>query len=94
MSQAENKESQLEIIDKYTDNFLKTLLNIMAKNNVEQLNLAVENIKNNDIINTTLCEINNIKHKVLLQLQLSREKLDIFYKRLQKYRFILFNIKI
>ena len=60
----------------------------MAKNNVEQLNLAVENIKNNDIINTTLCEINNIKHKVLLQLQLSREKLDIFYKRLQKYRFI------
>jgi|TARA_B100001093_G_C26850191_1_gene1024779 hypothetical protein len=28
MSQAENKESQLEIIDKYTDNFLKTLLNI------------------------------------------------------------------
>ena len=28
MSQAENKESQLEIIDKKTDDFLKTLLNI------------------------------------------------------------------
>ena len=32
MSQAENKESQLEIIDKYTDDFLKTLLNIKVNN--------------------------------------------------------------
>lgn len=32
MSQAENKESQLEIIDKKTDDFLKTLLNIKVNN--------------------------------------------------------------
>ena len=32
MSQAENKESQLEIIDKHTDDFLKTLLNIKENN--------------------------------------------------------------
>ena len=32
MSQAENKESQLEIIDKKTDEFLKTLLNIKENN--------------------------------------------------------------
>ena len=41
MSQAENKESQLEIIDKKTDDFLKTLLNI--KVNDEENDESVSN---------------------------------------------------
>ena len=46
MSQAENKESQLEIIDKKTDDFLKTLLNI--KVNDEENDESVSNEDDDD----------------------------------------------
>ena len=42
MSQAENKESQLEIIDKYTDDFLKTLLNIKVNDEENTESVSTE----------------------------------------------------
>ena len=56
--------------------------------NIEELNKAVENIKNEEILNTSLTEINKIKLKVLVELQLSREKLKDFHKKLEKYRYV------
>ena len=56
--------------------------------NIEELNKAVENIRNEEILNTSLTEINKIKLKVLVELQLSREKLKDFHKKLEKYRYV------
>ena len=62
----------------------------MTKNTEEYrlLNYAVENIRNEEILNTSLSEINKIKLKVLDELKLSREKLKDFHKRLEKYRYV------
>tara|TARA_B100000902_G_C27285693_1_gene904304 strand:- start:1594 stop:2022 length:429 start_codon:yes stop_codon:yes gene_type:complete len=60
----------------------------MTKINIEQLNLAVENIKNDNILNTTLSEIYNVKNRVLLQLQLDTNKIKKFHKCLEKYRYV------
>lgn len=60
----------------------------MTEINIETLNHAVENIKNEDILNTSLTEINKVKQKVLLELQLPREILNDFYNRLQRYKYV------
>ena len=59
MSQKENKESQLEIIDKYTDNFLKTLLNIKVNNDAILQNGYRDDNDDNDLDNDLDGDHNN-----------------------------------
>lgn len=54
----------------------------------ERLVSAIQNVKEESIVDTNLSEIKSVKNNVLQQLQLSREKLQDFHKRLQKYRYI------
>ncbi len=49
MSQAENKESQLEIIDKKTDDFLKTLLNIKVNDEENYESSSTEDDDEEDV---------------------------------------------
>ena len=52
------------------------------------INYAFENIKQESILDTNINEINNIKKKVLNQLQLSPEKNSEYLNKLNKYRFV------
>lgn len=54
----------------------------------ERLVTAIQNVKEESIVDTNLSEIKSVKNNVLQQLQLSREKLQDFHKRLQNYRYI------
>lgn len=54
----------------------------------ERLVTAIQNVKEESIVDTNLSEIKSVKNNVLQQLQLSREKLQDFHKRLQKYRYV------
>jgi hypothetical protein len=60
----------------------------MTSDKNDILSIAIENIKNDSIINTNLNEIYNIKNNVFKQLQLSREKCIDFHNKLKKYRFV------
>ena len=53
-----------------------------------KLENAIQNVKEESIVDTNLSEIKTIKNNVLQQLQLSKEKLLDFHKRLEKYKFI------
>lgn len=52
------------------------------------INYAIENIKQESILDTNINEINNIKKKVLNQLQLTPEKYSNYLNKLNKYRFV------
>jgi hypothetical protein len=54
----------------------------------ERLTDAVSRIKDETILDTNLSQIKSVKNNVLQQLQLSREKLQDFHKRLERYRYI------
>jgi len=54
----------------------------------ERLVTAIQNVKEESIVDTNLSEIKSVKNNVLQQLQLSREKLQDFHKRLQNYRYV------
>lgn len=54
----------------------------------ERLVTAIQNVKEESIVDTNLSEIKSIKNNVLQQLQLSKDKLQDFHKRLQKYRYV------
>lgn len=54
----------------------------------ERLVTAIQNVKEESIVDTNLSEIKSVKNNVLQQLQLSKEKLQDFHKRLQKYRYV------
>ena len=54
----------------------------------ERLTDAVSRIKDETILDTNLSQIKSVKNNVLQQLQLSREKLQAFHKRLERYRYI------
>ena len=60
----------------------------MPKFDKEKLSNAIENIKNENIINTSLSEIKRVKNNVLQQLQLSSEQIKDYHKRLERYRYI------
>ncbi len=49
---------------------------------------AFENIKQESLLDTNIDEINNVKNRVLNQLQLSQEKIAEFSNKLDKYRYV------
>ena len=49
---------------------------------------AFENIKQESLLDTNIDEINNVKNRVLNQLQLSQEKIAEFPNKLDKYRYV------
>ena len=55
---------------------------------IEDLSIAIENIKNDSIINTNLNKINNIKNNIFKELNFSKEKSKDYAKRLKNYRFV------
>lgn len=54
----------------------------------DNLEIAIENIKNDSIINTNIDEIYNIKNNVLKQLQLSNNLILEYQNKLKKYKFV------
>ena len=59
----------------------------MNHNQVDDLLDALENESNSSIINLTTKKIKEQKNNVLQQIQLSREKLKLYHKKLKEYRY-------
>lgn len=59
----------------------------MDENYIENLLSALENETNSSIMNLTNSKIKCQKNNILQQLQLPREKLKIFHKKLKQYRY-------
>ncbi len=59
----------------------------MDNNQVDDLLDALENDSNSSIINLTSRKIKEHKNNVLQQIQLSREKLKLYHKKLKDYRY-------
>ena len=59
----------------------------MDENYIENLLSALENETNSSIMNLTNSKIKSQKNNILQQLQLPREKLKIFHKKLKQYRY-------
>ena len=60
----------------------------MPASTIEDLSIAIENIKNESIINTNLDEIMSIKNNIFKELNFSKEKCKDYANRLKKYRFV------
>jgi hypothetical protein len=60
----------------------------MSRLNIDKLLVALENEKNESIMETTKSDIKTIKNNVLQELNLSRETLKEWHLKLQNYRFI------
>ena len=56
-------------------------------NEINDLLSALDNEENNTIINLTTSKIKNAKNDILQKLQLTKEKLKIFHKKLKEYRY-------
>jgi len=59
----------------------------MSENDIEHLMHALDNDSNSSIMNLTSGKIKNEKNNILQKIQLSREKLKEFHKKLKKYRY-------
>ena len=59
----------------------------MSDLDVNKLLNALENESNSSIINLTTSKIKTIKNNMLQQLQLDRDKLKFFHKKLKHYRY-------
>lgn len=59
----------------------------MSDLNVNKLLNALENESNSSIINLTTYKIKTIKNNMLQKLQLDRDKLKFFHKKLKHYRY-------
>ena len=59
----------------------------MDENYIENLLSALENERNSSIMDLTNSKIKCQKNNILQQLQLPREKLKIFHKKLKQYRY-------
>ena len=55
--------------------------------NEDKLMTALENEKNEQILNTTFSKIKTEKNDILQRLQLSREKLKLFHNKLKNYKY-------
>lgn len=60
----------------------------MSRLNIDNLLNALENDKNESIMETTKSDIKTVKNNVLQELNLSREKLKDLHKKLTNYRYI------
>ena len=60
----------------------------MSRLNVDKLLIALENDKNESIMETTRSDIKTIKNNVLQQLNLPRETLKELHRKLNNYRYI------
>jgi hypothetical protein len=56
-------------------------------NEINELLTALDNHENNTIINLTSSKIKQQKNDILQKLQLTREKLKLFHKKLKEYRY-------
>ena len=56
-------------------------------NEINDLLSALDNEENNTIINLTTSKIKNAKNDILQKLQLTKEKLKTFHKKLKEYRY-------
>lgn len=54
---------------------------------INELLTALDNHENNTIINLTSSKIKQQKNDILQKLQLSRDKLKLFHKKLKEYRY-------
>ena len=59
----------------------------MSENDVELLMDALDNEENSSMVNLNSLEIKTIKNNILQKLQLEREKLKMYHKKLKKYRY-------
>jgi hypothetical protein len=59
----------------------------MSENDIAHLMHALDNDSNSSIMNLTSGKIKNEKNNILQKIQLSREKLKEFHKKLKKYRY-------
>ena len=56
-------------------------------NEINELLSALDNQEDNTIINLTTSKIKQQKNDILQKLQLPREKLKLFHKKLKQYRY-------
>ena len=59
----------------------------MSDQEINNLLLALENESNSSIMNLTSSKIKTIKNNMLQKLQLDRDKLKFFHKKLKHYRY-------
>lgn len=60
----------------------------MSRLNIDKLLVALENDKNESIMETTKSDIKTVKNNVLQELNLSRETLKEWHRKLDNYRYI------
>lgn len=60
----------------------------MQKINIDVLSEAMENVKNECIVNTNIDEIKKVKDNVLKQLQLTGPKIKEIHKQLERYKYV------
>jgi hypothetical protein len=59
----------------------------MSENDVDLLITALENEENSSIVNLDSSKIKTIKNNILQKLQIDRETLKLYHKKLQEYRY-------
>ena len=66
----------------------KKYINIyMSENDVNLLITALENEENSSIVNLDSSKIKTIKNNILQKLQIDRETLKLYHKKLKEYRY-------
>ena len=59
----------------------------MSENDVDLLITALENEENSSMVNLDSSKIKTLKNNILQKLQIDRETLKLYHKKLQKYRY-------